>query len=180
MLQSDVHEFHFVITEKIKEKLQNLKLFGPWRTLSGVIVGIMELVDPLIIKEHIWGRQRMSRYLPVSRHPDESRKHVHVYFPEDVYRKIKLLHADLNFFSIAQLLRLLLELFLVMVEKYGNKVIEEFEKSFKLWNIEEKSLKLTTRRKLRQLLKIIQHLPGSNRLISMYTNHFSPFWILRL
>ncbi|MBN1697399.1 MAG: hypothetical protein JW881_07785 [Spirochaetales bacterium] len=180
MIESDPHEFHFIITDIMREKLRNLKSFGSRRTLSGVIVGIMSLVDPLIIREHQWGRQRMSRYQPVSNHPDERREHVHVYFPEDVYRKIKLLHADLNCYSIAQLLRWLLELFLVMVEKYGKKVIEEFEKRFKQWSNEKKRLQQSLRKNLRQLLRIIQHLHGQNRLISLYTNHYSPFYILRL
>ncbi|MBN1696683.1 MAG: hypothetical protein JW881_04125 [Spirochaetales bacterium] len=145
-----------------------------------MIIRIISFIDPLIIKEHQWGKQRMSRYQPVSLNSDEIREHVHVYFPEKMYRKIKLLHADLNIFSIAQLVRGLLELFFAMVDKYGKKVIEEFEKRFKQWGIEEKSKQQTPGRKLRQLFMIIQHLPIRNSLISMYTSHYSPFYILRL
>ncbi|MBN1697629.1 MAG: hypothetical protein JW881_08960 [Spirochaetales bacterium] len=180
MKASDPHEFHLIITDIMREKLRNLKLFGSSRSLSGVIVRIVSLVDPLIIKEHKWGRQRMSRYKSVSDNPAENREHVHVYFPEDVYRKIKLLHADLNCYSIAQFLRGLLELFLAMVERYGNRVFEEFEKIFKRWSVEERRLQQSTRKKLRQLFTIIKHLPRRNRLISLYTNHYSPIWILRL
>ncbi|MBN1699102.1 MAG: hypothetical protein JW881_16400 [Spirochaetales bacterium] len=180
MVESDSHEFHFIITDIMKEKLQALKLFGSRRSLSGVIVWILSCIDPLMIKEHKWGKQRMSRYQAVSNDPDENREHVHVYFSENMYRKIKLLHSDLNCYSIAQLVRGLLELFLAMVERYGNKVIDEFEKRFKQWNIEERRLQQTPRRNLRQLFTIMQHLPGGDRLISLYTNHYSPFWILRL
>ncbi|MBN1699994.1 MAG: hypothetical protein JW881_20965 [Spirochaetales bacterium] len=180
MIQSDPHEFHFIITDTMKEKLRNLHLFRTRISLSRVIVGIISIIDPLIVKEHQWGKQRMSRYRPVSLDRDEIREHVHVYFPEDVYRKIKLLHADLNCYSIAQLLRGLLELFFAMVEKYGNKVIEEFEKRFKQWSSEENSLRQSLQRNLRQLSMIIQHLPGRNGSISMYTSHYLPFWILRL
>ncbi|MBN1700170.1 MAG: hypothetical protein JW881_21845 [Spirochaetales bacterium] len=180
MAESDTHEFHFIITDIMKEKLHNLTLFGSGRSISGVIVGILSCIDPLIIKEHKWGRQRMSRYRTVSDNPDESREHVHVYFSEDMYRKIKLLHADLNYFSIAQFLRGLLELFITMVEEYGNNIIEEFENIYKQWGIEEKKLQQSSRRNLRQLFKIIQHLQGRKRSISLYTSHYSPFWILRL
>ncbi|MBN1699749.1 MAG: hypothetical protein JW881_19700 [Spirochaetales bacterium] len=180
MIESDQHEFHFIITNIMREKLLAFSLFGSRCSLSGVIVGILSCIDPLIIKEHIWGRQRMSRYRVVSEDPDESRVHVHAYFPEDMYRKIKLLHADLNCFSIAQLVRGLLELFLAMVERYGNRVFEEFEKRFKQWSNEEKRLQQSPRRKLRQLYMIIQHLPGQNGLISLYPPRYSPFWILRL
>ncbi|MBN1699328.1 MAG: hypothetical protein JW881_17545 [Spirochaetales bacterium] len=180
MIKSVLHEFHFVLSDSMRNKLNSLKLFGPKRSLSGVIIGIMSLVDPLIVREHQWGRQRMSRYQSVSDNPDERRRHAHVYFTEDVYRKIKLLHADLNCFSIAQLLRWLLEVFLVMMEKYGNKVIDEFEKRFRQWSSEEKSIQQIPQKKLRQLFRIIQHLPGRNSLISMYMDSYSPFWILRL
>ncbi|MBN1698795.1 MAG: hypothetical protein JW881_14865 [Spirochaetales bacterium] len=180
MVESDPHEFHFIMTDRMREKLHNLTLFGSRRSLSGIIVGILSCVDPLIIKEHKWGRQRMSRYRAVSEDPDERREHAHVYLSENMYRKIKLLHADLNCFSIAQLVRGLLELFLAMVERYGNKVIEEFEKRFKQWSVEEKRLQQSPRRNLRQLFTIIQHLPGRNILISLYASHFLPFWILRL
>ncbi|MBN1699638.1 MAG: hypothetical protein JW881_19120 [Spirochaetales bacterium] len=180
MIQSGIHEFHLIITDIMKENLRSLTLFGSRRSLSGVIAGILSCIDPLIIKEHIWGRQRMNRYQAVSDNPDENRKHVHVYFTEDMYRKIKLLHADLNCFSIAQLVRWFLELFLAMVERYGNEVIKEFEKRFKQWSVGEKKAQQSPQRNLRQLFKIIQHLPGQNRFISLYTTHYSPFWILRL
>ncbi|MBN1697428.1 MAG: hypothetical protein JW881_07935 [Spirochaetales bacterium] len=180
MKKAAPHEFHFVMTDIMREKLTNLTLCGSRGSLSGVIVGIVSIVDPLIIMEHQWGKQRMSRYRAISDDPDECREHVHVYFPEDVYRKIKLLHADLNCYSIAQLLRGLLELFLAMVERYGNRVFEEFEKIFKRWSVEEKKLQQTPRMKLRQLFMIIRHLPGRNQLISLHTTHYSPFWILRL
>ncbi|MBN1698543.1 MAG: hypothetical protein JW881_13595 [Spirochaetales bacterium] len=180
MIKPVIHEFHFLITDKMKKQLKTVQLFGTGGSLSGMIVGIMSLIDPLIIKEHLWGNQRMSRYQPVSRQPDENREHVHVYFQEDMYRKIKLLHADLNCFSIAQLVRWLLELFLALVEEYGDRVIEKLKKRFKQWDIEEKNIQQTPQRKLRQLSKIIQHTPGSNRLLSIYTGHYYPFWILRL
>ncbi|MBN1698266.1 MAG: hypothetical protein JW881_12195, partial [Spirochaetales bacterium] len=180
MTASVLHEFHLIMTELMREKLLNLTMFGPRHSLSGVIAGILSCIDPFIIKEHSWGKQRMSRYRAVSDDPDEIRVHTHVYFTGDEYRKIKLLHADLNCYSIAQLVRWLLEVFLAMVERYGKRVLEEFEKRFKQWSSEERKLQQSPRRKIRQLYRIIQHLPGRNRMISVYTNQFSPFWILRL
>ncbi|MBN1699895.1 MAG: hypothetical protein JW881_20460, partial [Spirochaetales bacterium] len=155
MTASVLHEFHLIMTELMREKLLNLTMFGSWCSLSGVIAGILSCIDPLIIKEHIWGNQRMSRYRAVSDDPDDGRVHVHVYFTGGVYRKIKLLHADLNFYSIAQLLRWLLDVFLSMVERYGKRVIEEFEKRFKQWSREERKLQQSPRREIRQLYRII-------------------------
>ncbi|MBN1696705.1 MAG: hypothetical protein JW881_04265 [Spirochaetales bacterium] len=180
MTASILHEFHLIMTEIMRKDLLDLTMFGSRRSLSGVIGDILSCIDPLIIKEHIWGKQRMSRYRAVSDDPDEIRFHAHVYVTEDEYRKIKLLHSDLNCFSIAQLLRWLLEVFLAMVERYGDRVIEEFEKIFKQWSSEEKKLQQSPRRKLRQLYRIIPHLSGRNRLVSLYTNQSLPFWIMRL
>ncbi|MBN1697272.1 MAG: hypothetical protein JW881_07145 [Spirochaetales bacterium] len=180
MIESGLHEFHIIMMNTMKKDLKTLKLSGSRNSLSGIIVRIISLIDPLVMKEHQWGRQRMSLYRALSPCHDEKREHVHVYFTEEMYRKIKLLHADLNFYSIAQLVRWLLELFLAMVERYGNSALEEFEKRFKQWGIEEKGLQQSHRRNLRQLSKIVQHLRGQHRLISIYTIHYSPFWILRL
>lgn len=48
MILTDVYVFHFLITGTIREKLKNLNLSGLWNSLSGIIVGIMSLIDPLI------------------------------------------------------------------------------------------------------------------------------------
>ncbi|MBN1698221.1 MAG: hypothetical protein JW881_11965 [Spirochaetales bacterium] len=180
MIQARKHEFHIIMTDTMIAKLLNVHLFGSRYSLSGVIVGIISLIDPLIITEHRWGKQRMSRYQPVSDNPDEKRVHAHVYFTEDEYRKIKMLHADLNCFSIAQLVRWLLELFLALIEEFGDRLIEELKKRFQQWSTEDNRIQQNHRGNLRQLSKIIQHLPGRNRLLSIYTSHYTPFWILRL
>ncbi|MBN1698100.1 MAG: hypothetical protein JW881_11350 [Spirochaetales bacterium] len=180
MLITDAHEFHFVIPDSMKEKLKNLTRYGIKGSLSGLVVKIVSLIDPLIIKEHQWGKQRMSRYRSVSSRPDEKREHVHVYFPEDVYRKIKVLHSDLNCYSIAQFLRGLLEVFLWFVERYGINVFQKLKKIFNRWKREDERLQHDLRRNLRQLFRIIRHIPGKDRLVSIYTHENSPFWILRL
>ena len=112
MNRPHVHVFHFVIDRVMKNKLKNLDIFKGSGNLSGIIVRIFSLLAPLIKKEHKWGEQRVSRYLPVCDDPDEIREHVQVYIPGKLYRELKLLHADLNCFSIAQLARGFLRFFL--------------------------------------------------------------------
>ena len=118
--------------------------------------------------------------MPVSKNPNEIREHVHAYLPADLYRELKLIHQDLNFFSIAQILRGFLEVFLALVEKFGDNILQELKSMYNQWEKEASKTRLTLRQYLRQLQIIVQHIPGENRLLTIYDNHFSPFWIFRL
>ena len=180
MYSSYIHVFHFVMDRGMKKTLKNLDIFKKSGSLSGVIVQIFSILAPLIKKEYKWGEQRVSRYLPVCNDPDEIREHVHVYFPGEVYRQLKLIHQDLNVYSIAQLARGFLGFFLVLVKKYGNNVFQELRRLFKQWKEEDSKIRLTLRQIVRQLLLIIQHFSGKNRLINIYDRQFSPSWIFLL
>ena len=180
MILSHVHEFHFIITRSMKKCLKNLDIFKRALNLSGIIVKILSVLAPVLQCEHKWGEQRMSRYMPVCDNPDEIREHVHAYLPEDLYRELKLLHKDLNVFSIAQIVREFLDVFLGLVEKYGNDVFNEIEEMYRQWGKEAVKTSLTMRQYLRQLWEILQHIPEKNNVVTVYDSHFSPFWILRL
>ncbi|MBN2444115.1 MAG: hypothetical protein JXJ04_22315 [Spirochaetales bacterium] len=175
-----VHDFHFVMDKKMKTRLKRMEFHFKRKSFSGIVVKIIEVLFPVIRKEHKWGEQRMSRYKAVCDDPGEVREDIHVYFPGEVYRKLKLLHQDLNFYSIAQLLRELVEFFLGLVDVYGREVFRVLDRNFAGWRSEEEDTRLTSRKAIRQLFKIIRFLPGKERLITVYDNNFSPFWILRI
>jgi hypothetical protein len=172
----EVHDFHLVINQKLKEQLRALKVFRNCNGLSGIIVRILELLAPVVKDEHKWGEQRMSRYRPVCEDPDEAREHVHVYMPLKLYRELKLLHQDLNVFSIAQLTRDFMGWFLGFVGDCKGDVLKELKNMFAQLKEAEMDSKLTEREFMRQLRKIIQHLPGKNRIINIYNKDFSPFY----
>ena len=180
MYRPYIHVFHFVMDNGMKKNLKNLEIFKKSKSLSGIIVKIFSLLAPIIKKEHKWGKQRVSRYLPVCNDPDEIREHVQVYFPEKLYRQLKLIHQDLNVYSIAQLIRGFLRFFLALAKEYGNNVLQELKKLFKQWKKEDSNTRLTPRQIVRQLLIIIQHFSGKNRLINIYDRQFSPSWIFLL
>ena len=180
MLRTHLHEFHCIIGRKMKKKLIILDLYKEMGSLSGIVVKILSLLTPFIKKEHKWGEQRMSRYMQVTDDPDEIREHMHVYFPGDVYREVKLMHADLNCFSIAQLVRSFLDFYLDLVKEYGDNVVQKLEGLLNQWNEEKEKNRLTPRQFIRQLQKLMRHLPGKNRLITIYNRQFSPFWVFRL
>jgi len=180
MSQSNVHDFHFVIDRETKKKLNSLDLFKKPKSLSGIMVRILQLLTPVIGKEHKWGKQRFSKYMAVCDNPKEIREHVHMYVPDELYRELKLLHQHLNFYSIAQLVRALVNFFLGLVEVYKNEVLQELEKIFARWRSEDAETRLTPRKFIRQLWKIIRFLPGKNRLVTVYNGEYSPFWVLRI
>ena len=168
MYKPYMHIFHFVMDRGMKKDLKKLDIYEETESLSGVIVKIFSLLAPLIKKEHKWGEQRMSRYLPVCDDPDKIREHVHVCFPGEIYRQLKLIHQDLNAYSIAQLLREFLRFFLALVKEYGNNVFNKLKRIFKQWKEEDGRIRLTHSEIVQQLLLIIQHFLGKNKLINIY------------
>ncbi|MBN2442362.1 MAG: hypothetical protein JXJ04_13490 [Spirochaetales bacterium] len=174
-----VHDFHFIMDGGMKNKLKSLDFFENQRSLSRIIVQILNFLTPVIRREHKWGKQRLSKYMPVCNDPDEIREHVHAYVPGELYRELKLLHQDLNFYSIGQLVRGFIDLFLGFVDVYNDDVFQELENIFARWRSEDEQTRQTPREFLRQLWRIIQNLPEKNRLITVYDYNFSPFWIFR-
>ena len=112
--------------------------------------------------------------------PEEIREDIHVYVPDELYRELKLLHQDLNFYSIAMVVRDLVNFFLGLMDVYKKEVIQELKKIFAHWRSEDAETRLTPRKFIRQLWKIIRFLPGKNRLVTVYNDEYSPFWVLRI
>jgi hypothetical protein len=180
MRDVSIHDFHCVVSRDMKERLRDLDVFKGVKGVSSVIVRILKILTPVIEREYKWGEQRMSRYMNVCEDPDEVREDIHVYLPHGLYRELKLLHQGLNFYSIAQFVRGLLDWFLVFADECKGDILKELEKIFSHWTEEKKQTCLTLREYMRQLFTIIRHLPGKNRLITVYNNQYSPFWVLRV
>jgi hypothetical protein len=195
MNKKEVHDFHLIMDQKMKKRLGGLKFFRDCQGLSRVIVNILQLLSPVVKREHRWGEQRMSRYKNVCTDPDEIRENVHVYLPGNLYRELKLMHQDLNFYSIAQMVREFLEWFLEFVDGHLHKndnrgstnveqcegdALVELKAIFSQWKKEEADDRLTLCEYMRQLFRIIRHLPEKNRYVNIYNKDFSPFWILRM
>jgi hypothetical protein len=178
--RQEKHDFHFVIAQGMLEGLAGLRVFNKVMSFSGVVAEIISELAPVVKAEHKWGRQRRSRYLCVATDPGEDVRHVHAYLDEDVYRELKLIHQDLNFYSMAQILRLFLGLFLRLVDKYGDNVFRVLEWVFKQLEKFDNDNRLTLREKIRQLFMIIRFLQGERGHITLYNQHFEPSWIMRL
>jgi hypothetical protein len=174
------HEFHCVIGRSMKKRLKVLNVFGKGASVSGIVVRILQVLGPVLGKEFKWGKQRFSRYRSVCQDLDEVREHMHVYMPEDVYREIKLLHHGLNFYSMAQVVRWVVECFLGLVDVFGDRIFKYLKKNYRKWKDEYNVSRKTSRKAIRQLCTIYKHQPEKPRLITFYNTSFSPFWTFRL
>lgn len=175
-----VHDFHFVMDRGMKKKLKELDFMNDSGSMSGILVKILQLLTPAFRKHHKWGKQQLSRYRFVCDDKEEIRDHVHMYIPGELYRELKLLHQDLNFYSIAQFVRGVIKFFLALVVVYKGGVIQVLEEVFARWKSEDEQARQTPLEFVLQLWKILRHLPENSRLVTIYDNSFSPFWVLRI
>ena len=174
------HDFHYVIAKGMLEGLAGLRVFKKCMSFSGIVAQIISELAPVVKAAHKWGRQRKSRYRFVVNDPGDTVCHVHTYLDEDVYRELKLIHHDLNFYSMAQILRMFLGLFLGLVDKYGDNVFRVLKWIFKQLKKYDSDNRLTLREKMLQLLAIIRFIQGERGHITLYDHHFEPFWMARL
>jgi len=108
-----IHNFHFKLEINTIEKLKrinNAKL----KSMSGIIKFIIKSSYKFIEKSHFFDKEENSYYKKIN-----GNKNVHVYLNEEDYRRLKQIHQDLNYFSIAQILRKIINKFLFYYEKYG-------------------------------------------------------------
>ncbi|MBN2533446.1 MAG: hypothetical protein JXB88_11160 [Spirochaetales bacterium] len=177
--EQKLFEFHFKMDVKMKEELRRLDLYKQEGSISQLVVKIFSLLSPHLEKEHFTGKQRMSKYELVNDDRKISRESVHVYFPDSLYRRLKAIHHDLNFYSIAQLVRMMLRMFLDWMKKYGNILVKAFLYMVKWWE-ERNEEKKYIYKPIRQLLHFIYQKPVRSRFLTIYDDGFYPVDTLRL
>ena len=127
-------EFHFVLNEKSYEKIVKLKK-NLKSGISKTIVNIIEQMTPYLEKHGVSFKDEDARYQSVGSE-DEYRKHVHVYMPREMYKRLKKLHLDINYYSMAQILRHVIDLYLRDNMNLGNerhmKRLEKYKKNWEL------------------------------------------------
>ena len=140
---SDIHELHYkecgLLIDWVDRIAWHFQL-----SRSGMIVKMLQSGIPLLDKFHFKRMEQDSRYKRVEKycHPKKNylnRKDdikeivsIHCYMPEVLYRKLKQVKSDLNFYSIAQLVRELVRFFLWLFDRYGSgclSLLESFRKN---------------------------------------------------
>ena len=143
-----MHEFHLILDRDRYNKLTNSGLFKENSNLSSTFKQIILSLTPFIQSEHDWGKQRESRYEKVNK-KNEKRVHIHIYLLENQYRQLKAIHHDLNFYSIAQLIRYFLDIFLILLNRYKKNVFVKLRQISKELEAEAALNQLKSRKGIR-------------------------------
>jgi len=109
-------EFNFVINKDLNDKLKN---YCKQKNIpcSKAVNKIIKIMLPLIKKHHFFSKENNCKYKIIF-----AVKKIHSYIDKKIYRELKLVHSNLNFYSIAILVRYLLNKFFELLEKRNGRV----------------------------------------------------------
>ena len=125
-------EFDFVLNQNLFEKINILRNEKD-KDLSTLIREIIIFMLPVLKRKHLFEKRRDKDYRFIN-----ATHRIRIYIPEEVYNELKLVHDHINSFSIAILIRELLELYFAGIEVEGE---EEFAKKMEEWQKEIESLR---------------------------------------
>ncbi|HOJ63067.1 MAG TPA: hypothetical protein PLE45_01490 [Spirochaetota bacterium] len=118
-------EFDFVLNKSLFDKIKYLKEKKN-KDLSVIVREIILLMIPILRKKHLYEKRKEKDYKFIN-----ATEKIRVFLPEEVYNELKLVHDQLNSFSIATLIRELLEVYFIGIETYGEekfiKMIQEIK-----------------------------------------------------
>lgn len=108
------HDFHLVMNYKIKNSIIALSKYLN-TSLSSTIVYIIKTIFPMLTKYHNFsGEDYNGKYKFIDADSD-----IHIYMKEDDYRRIRKVYNDMHVFSMAIIIRWMIEEFLLGVKKFG-------------------------------------------------------------
>jgi hypothetical protein len=167
------HEFHFILNQKHYFNLLDLSK-SLNKNISKTLVFILENLNPFIEKNHLASIEKGSKYQTLAL-PEEKRFHIHCYLNENLYRRLKHLHHDLNTYSLAQIMRRLIDSFLLGCFKYG---IKDFrERLLKIKKIWEKKKNIYRKEKV-IFLRHVSFKPNNKPYcLTSYDDGYRPFQI---
>jgi hypothetical protein len=131
-------DMHFVINERLLKRLDKTTGRMELKTRSATIVAIFNLLLPYLEKNQIKFKNHESKYRLVAG-IKEKRCHVHAYVPEEVYMRLKEMHEYSNFYSIAQILREIIRIYLKECFKLGiDEALKKLENLKEMWKTMKK------------------------------------------
>jgi hypothetical protein len=132
-------DMHLVINEKMLKRLDNTTERMKLKTSSATIVAIFNLFLPYLENNQIKFKNNESKYRLIA-NLKEKRRHIHAYVPEDIYMRLKLLHGYSNFYSVAQILREIIKIYLKECYGYGiEKTLRKLENLGNRWKLRRKN-----------------------------------------
>ncbi|MBN2535804.1 MAG: hypothetical protein JXB88_23190 [Spirochaetales bacterium] len=166
--------FHFKMDIKMIDELKELDLFKKTRNMGVTINHILLQFFSVIEKEHMFGVQRDSKYELINEDIKVKRKHVTVNIPDYIYRRLKMLHDDLNFFSIAQLFRWVIAGYVDFVKRYGSKWVRKLVTIIRRWQKDTRNSRFLLTY-IHQLFECTFELEWIIQKYAIYCLHFSPY-----
>ncbi len=130
-------KYDFVLNKVLLDKIKNLAKKRSI-SLSCLMREIFEKVIPILEKKHLKEKRREKDYPIVC-----ATNRVRVYISKKLYNQLKVVHSHLNTFSMAVLVREILEEYFLRIEIFGE---EEFED--KIERLKKKLEELRGRRAL--------------------------------
>ncbi len=135
-----IREFNFMIGKELQDKIEDyckIKNISQNKCLTI----ILNMMLPLLKKEHLTSEERGNKYQVFT-----AVKRIHLYLDEKLYRELKLIHSNLDFFSMASIVRFLMEEFFERVknsdgdekavEREMREILGEFNKAGVWWKMD--------------------------------------------
>ena len=177
--EPEIITFHFKMDILMMDELTDLALFEKTQSVSGAINRILLQLFTIIEKIDMDGIQRFRKYKLINEDKRIDRKHVIVRIPDFLYRRLKSLHDVLNYYSIAQLVRELIGVYLNMVSKFGDGYGEELMRLVNDWvNFNSNSRYLV--KYIYQLILFNGEIMEIIKKFSIYILHFTSYRVFRL
>ena len=170
--------FHFKMDVEMKQRLKALGLFSGRNWLSKTLRYILVTLYPLLEKEHFYREFSKKQYALVHKKKEVKRISGYVNLPRYLYKRLKLVHHDLGFFSIAQVVRRLLLVWLDLAELYGDDFETGLKRLIKKCKKEIGAV-LRMPNLFQQLLRKKGDQTGNPVFFTFYNDHFSPEIIIR-
>jgi len=114
-----MEKYDFVINKSLLEKIKNLAKKRSL-SLSFLMREIFKKIIPILEKKHLKEKRREKEYPIVC-----ATNRVRVYLSKKLYNQLKLIHSHLNTFSMAVLVREILEEYFTGIEAFGEKEFED-------------------------------------------------------
>jgi uncharacterized Fe-S radical SAM superfamily protein PflX len=162
-------EFHFVMKRESLVKLENLAKRLK-KSVSSTIVDIFYNMSAYLEKKELSFKEESGKYGFLG-NDDEARSHVHVYLPKDMHRKMKQVHNELDYFSMAQIMREIIEVYLtgckIGIQRYKRRL----SRTNKRW---ERMKKMFVKMKKRIVRHLSSNLSSFPLFSVTYDNFYSP------
>jgi hypothetical protein len=175
----EMTSFHFKMDILMMDNITDLQLFEKTQSISGTIKQILMQLFARIEKEDYKNKQRFSKYRLIHDKKEVKRVHVNVKLPEFLYRRLKTLHDTLNYYSMAQLIRDLLEWYLKLVKDFGEDFGEELIRLANEWAMFSRNSKFLIEY-IKQLLTFEGDIIEITEKFNKYSLNFSPYRVFQL